>query len=153
MTFGTDIEHHAARTVHTHGNNPDNRSRADSSRASPAALALGGARRPGNQRADAGPFPACRAELGQRYAAATPMKGRRRNHLTPLADVSGTPTDHRPLLLDTHQTRANTTIAETGPHGHFPRLINTLCDLERVAAMAGTTLATWKHERMLKLET
>jgi hypothetical protein len=67
--------------------------------------------------------------------------------------VAGTPTDHDRLLPDTHQTRANTTITETGSHSYFLHLINYLCDLERVAAMAGTTLAAWKLERMLTLET
>ena len=67
--------------------------------------------------------------------------------------VAGTPTVHDLLLPDTHQTRANTTLAKTGKYSHFSHLINYLCDLERVAAMVGTTLATWKPEQMLILET
>jgi hypothetical protein len=142
MTFGTDIEHPAARTVHTHGNYPDNRSRADSSRASLAALAFGGARRPGNQRADAEPVSASRAGLGWRYAEVALMNTLvMAEHPVP---VAGTPTDHDPLLPRTHQTRANTTVTELVSHNDFKSLINYLCDLERVAAMAGTTLAAWK---------
>jgi hypothetical protein len=68
-------------------------------------------------------------------------------------DVAGTPTVNDPVLPDTHQTRDNTTRAETGKYSHFSHLINYLCDLERVAAMVGTTLATWKPEQMLTLET
>jgi hypothetical protein len=67
--------------------------------------------------------------------------------------VAGTPTVRDPVLPDTHQTRANTTFTDTGSHSQFPHLINYLCDLERVAAMVGTTLATWKPEQMLILET
>ena len=68
-------------------------------------------------------------------------------------DVAVTPTVHDPVSPDTRQTRANTTLAETAKYSHFSHLINYLCDLERVAAMVGTTLATWKPEQMLILET
>ena len=74
MTFGTDFARRRSRSVPTHGNYRDNRSRAGSPRATPAVMALGGARRPGNRCADGETLYGSRAARDSHHAQATPMK-------------------------------------------------------------------------------